>query len=95
MYPLLQELEKEMTNITLYTKAYCPYCKAAKALLTQQGLSYTEIDVANNHQALKDMFQRSNNHRTVPQIFFGDRHIGGYSHLAELNQREDITKITT
>lgn len=82
-----------MTHITLYTKAYCPYCKAAKALLTQKGLSYTEVDVADDHHALKEMFARSNNRRTVPQIFFGDRHIGGYSDLAELNQLEDITKI--
>lgn len=81
-----------MANIVLYTKAYCPYCKAAKALLEQKGLTYTEIDVANDHKALKEMFKRSNNRRTVPQIFFGNRHIGGYSDLAELNQIEDIAK---
>lgn len=70
-----------MKNITMYSKGYCPYCKAAKAILNSKGLDFTEIDVTNNPRALKDMYQRSNNRRTVPQIFFGDQHIGGHSDL--------------
>ena len=82
-----------MTNITMYSKAYCPFCKAAKALLEQKGLSYTEIDVADDESARQEMLARSNNRKTVPQIFFDDIHIGGYSDLAELNQFDDIHRL--
>jgi glutaredoxin 3 len=69
-----------MTAITIYTKDYCPYCKAAKRTLENKGWDYEEIDVANSEAALTEMLQRSRR-RTVPQIFFGDTHIGGYDDL--------------
>lgn len=71
-----------MQNITVYSKGYCPYCKAAKSLLSKKGLSYTEVDVQKNADNLKEMLTRSNR-RTVPQIFFGDKHIGGFDDLVD------------
>ena len=71
-----------MTAITIYTKDYCPYCKAAKSTLEHKGWEYEEIDVADNEGALAEMLQRSQR-RTVPQIFFGDTHIGGYDDLEQ------------
>ena len=82
-----------MNNITLNTKSYCPYANLRKRCLSQKGVSYTEIDVANDTSALLEMFARSNNRRTVLQLFFDERHIVGYGDLVELNQIEDITKI--
>lgn len=69
-----------MSNITIYHKDYCPYCKASKAVLTSLGLSYREIEVTNNPVEFANMVRRSKR-RTVPQIFIGDTHIGGYDDL--------------
>lgn len=74
-----------MTNITIYSKDYCPYCISAKALLSRKGASFTEIDVLENPDQLAVMIERSGGRRTVPQIFIGDQHIGGFSDLDALN----------
>lgn len=66
-----------MYSFTVYHKEYCPYCKAAKRLLDDLGWVYEEIDVASDIGAFTEMVARSGR-RTVPQIFFGDSHIGGF-----------------
>ena len=66
--------------MTVYSKDYCPYCKAAKSLLTSRGLSFKEIDVQVEPDKFGEMLTRSRR-RTVPQIFFGDEHIGGFTDL--------------
>lgn len=68
------------TGITIYTTDYCPYCHAAKALLRSRGLEYNEIDVAQDQAKRQEMMERSGR-RTVPQVFFGDNHIGGNDDL--------------
>lgn len=67
-------------KVTIYSKNYCPYCKAAKQILLARGLDYTEVDVQVEPEKLAEMFTRSGRH-TVPQIFFGDTHIGGHDDL--------------
>ena len=69
-----------MKKILIYSKDYCPYCKAAKALLDRKGLTYTEIEVGYEPEKLQEMIHRSHR-RTVPQIFFDGEHIGGYTEL--------------
>ena len=69
-----------MNNIIIYHKDYCPYCKAALQLLSQQGLGYTAIEVTNDAVEFSNMVRRSGA-RTVPQIFVGDEHIGGFDDL--------------
>lgn len=69
-----------MTNIRVYSKDYCPYCRAAKQLLSSKGLEFETIDVLENPERLKEMVSLSQR-RTVPQVFFGDTHIGGYDDL--------------
>ncbi|MEM7357791.1 MAG: glutaredoxin 3 [Pseudomonadota bacterium] len=71
-----------MTQVTIYTKDYCPYCKAAKQMLRAKGIDYTEFDVLQQPEKLQEMLDRSQR-QTVPQIFFGDQHIGGYTDLVE------------
>jgi len=71
-----------MKNVTIYSKDYCPYCKAAKQIFDQKGIEYNEIDVLKHPEKLQEMLTRSNR-RTVPQIFFGDEHIGGYTDLVK------------
>lgn len=69
-----------MEPIVMYSTNWCGYCRAARALLKQKGLVFTEIDVGADESKRQEMIQRSGRH-TVPQIFFGDKHIGGFTDL--------------
>lgn len=70
--------------LTLYTKDYCPYCVMAKNLLTSIGATYAEVDVTNNQDVLMEIVRKSGM-RTVPQIFFGEECLGGYTDIAGLH----------
>jgi glutaredoxin 3 len=74
-----------MPAITIYTKSWCPYCDAAKELLRQKGAAFDEIDVSNGEKQAA-MAQRAGGRRTVPQIFIGDRHVGGCDDLYALEK---------
>lgn len=68
----------------MYTKSWCPYCVRARALLQAKGVSIDEIDIEEHPDKRDEMIQRSAR-RTVPQIFIGERHIGGSDDLHALN----------
>jgi glutaredoxin 3 len=68
----------------MYCKSWCPYCSSARALLTAKGVSFEEIDIEARPEQREAMIRRSGR-RTVPQIFFGERHIGGSDDLHELD----------
>lgn len=72
-------------NVTIYTKDYCPHCKAAKALLTAKGVVFTNHEISNAPDRRLEMITRSGGRSTVPQIFIGDIHVGGNSDLSALN----------
>jgi glutaredoxin 3 len=76
-----------MPDITIYTTRTCPYCIAAKDLLTKKGAPFTEIDVGANPDLRQAMMARANGRRTVPQIFIGATHVGGCDDLYELDGR--------
>lgn len=71
-----------MKNVTIYTKDYCPYCRGAKQILRSKGIEFHEIDVEFDELKRQEMIQRSGR-LTVPQIFFGDTHIGGHADLVK------------
>jgi glutaredoxin 3 len=75
-----------MIPIEIYTTRYCPYCTAAKRLLSHKGAKFTEIDVSGDPKGRSDMVARANGRTTVPQIFIGSTHVGGYDDLAALDQ---------
>ena len=79
-----------MARIEIYTKAFCPYCVRAKALLADKGADFREIDVTMDRAGFGAMVQRANGRRTVPQIFIDDRHIGGSDDLAALDARGEL-----
>ncbi len=72
-------------EITIYTTKTCPYCRAAKDLLTKKNLAFTEIPVDGDYDARNTMTERANGRTSVPQIFVNDHHIGGCDDLQELN----------
>ena len=78
-----------MQAVTLYTTAYCPYCINAKALLTRRGVTYEEIDVSRSPEQMAEMLQRSKR-RSVPQIFIGEHHVGGFDDLAALERGGEL-----
>ena len=78
-----------MAEIVMYTKSWCPYCDRAKALLREKGQSWTEIDVEAQPEKRDEMVRRSGR-TTVPQIWVGDRHVGGFDDLADLERRGEL-----
>jgi thioredoxin reductase (NADPH) len=78
-----------MPSIVLYTKPACPYCEMAKRLLAAKGQTWTELDVEADPARRAEMIERSGR-RTVPQIWIGERHVGGFDDLSELERRGEL-----
>ncbi len=75
-----------MKAVEIYTSPLCGFCHAAKRLLNQKGVEFTEIDVMQNPDRKPEMIQRANGGRTVPQIFVGETHVGGCDDLYDLER---------
>jgi glutaredoxin 3 len=76
-----------MAKVEIYTKAFCPYCTRAKALLDSKGAAFEEYDLTMGGPKRQEMIQRANGRTTVPQIFIDGEHIGGSDDLAALDRR--------
>lgn len=74
-----------MARVEIYTTPTCPYCMAAKKLLTQKGAAFEEINVAGDPEGRRAMSARAGGRTTVPQIFIDGRHIGGCDDLHALD----------
>ena len=70
-------------RVLMYTKSWCPYCERARELLKSKGVAFQEIDIEAQPDEREAMIRRSGR-STVPQIFIGERHIGGSDELQEL-----------
>jgi len=77
---------RAMPKITVYTKPFCPYCTRALGLLAAKGAEVTEIEAAFDPDLRKEMLAKSNGKATYPQIFIGDRHVGGCDDLVALDR---------
>ncbi len=75
-----------MKPVEIYTSPLCGFCHAAKRLLAQKNVAYTEIDVAQEPERKPEMIARANGGRTVPQIFIGETHVGGCDDLFALER---------
>ena len=81
-----------MSEVTIYTKSWCPYCQKAKALLDSKQVTYEERDVGHDPEGQAAMAQRAHGRSTVPQIFINGTHVGGCDDLHALN---DAGKLDT
>jgi glutaredoxin 3 len=79
-----------MKKVEIYTTRYCPYCIAAKRLLSNKGVEFTEFDVSGDAEARRKMTERAHGRMTVPQIFIGSTHVGGYDDLSMLDFAGDL-----
>jgi len=75
-----------MSQVVMYSTSWCPYCAMAKRLLDEKGQTYEEIDVEVVAGSRQEMVEKSGRH-TVPQIFVGTRHVGGYDDLMALESQ--------
>lgn len=83
-----------MKAITLYSNAWCPFCRRAKMLLDHKGAQYTEIDVEREAGTRQEMIERSGR-TAVPQIFVEDTHVGGCDDLYALEQQGKLDLLLT
>jgi len=79
-------------SVTMYTGSFCPYCDRARALLEKKGVAFTEINVEDDARHRTEMMTRSGR-RTIPQIFIGERHVGGSDELRELERSGELDKL--
>mgnify|MGYP003666220432 FL=1 len=75
-----------MPKVTIYTRAFCPYCTRALALLKGKKVDLTEIDAGMDAAKKAEMVERSGGGRTFPQIFIGDTHVGGCDEMMALER---------
>jgi len=79
-----------MAKVTIYTTMFCPFCSMAKRLLDKKGVAYEEIDVSMSHGKRAEMRKKAGGANSVPQIWIGDKHIGGCDDLHELDFDGDL-----
>ena len=75
-----------MKKVTLYSVDPCPYCNAAKELLKAKNVEIEEVDIGKDPTKAKEMLQRTNGARTIPQIVIGDHYVGGNDQLQEAHK---------
>ncbi|MCL4134956.1 UNVERIFIED_CONTAM: hypothetical protein GTU68_038535 [Idotea baltica] len=84
-----------MQPVEIYTSPLCGFCHAAKRLLDQKGVDFSEIDVLANPERKPEMIQRAQGGRTVPQIFVGEMHVGGCDDLFALERAGKLDALLT
>jgi glutaredoxin 3 len=78
--------------VTLYLSDWCPYCQRAKNLLNDKQVVFNEINVDEDPKLREEMMERSAR-RTVPQIFIGDKHVGGFDELYALDGSGELDRL--
>lgn len=79
-------------KVTVYGNAMCPYCGAARMLLTRKAVEFENIDINVDPRKRKEMLDQSGSN-TVPQIFIGDTHVGGFDELSALEMDGELDKL--
>ena len=82
-----------MPEFVIYTKSWCPYCQAALDLLKKKNIPFKQIEITNNKELMAEMVERAAGRTSVPQIFAGERHIGGCDDLYALDEKGGLDKI--
>ena len=75
-----------MKKVVIYTGPACNFCSAAKNLLNKKKINYEEIDIGYDDKKREEMQKKSNGAKTIPQIFIGEEHVGGYVELKALEK---------
>ncbi|NQY01795.1 MAG: glutaredoxin 3 [Halieaceae bacterium] len=81
-----------MADVKMYTTRLCPYCMRARMLLESKGVAFTDIAVDADPELRREMMQLSGRH-TVPQIWIGDQHVGGFDDMAALDRQGKLDEL--
>ena len=81
---------KTTNNVGIYTSSLCGFCYKAKSLLKRKNILFDEINIDIDYEKREEMINRSNGKTSVPQIFFGDHHIGGCDELYKLENENGL-----
>jgi glutaredoxin 3 len=81
-----------MAPVTLYSTDYCGYCRAAKRFFDEKGIAYTEIDLSGD-DAGREALRVRTGRTTVPQIFVGETHVGGFTDLVALDRAGGLSPL--
>lgn len=81
--------------VVVYSGSSCPSCVRAKRMLDAKGVAYTEINVEESLESRAEMQKRSGGRRTIPQIFVGDRHVGGFDDMVALDRKGELDSLLT
>lgn len=84
-----------MPQVKMYCTAVCPYCQLAEKLLTKKGVTSLEKIRVDLDPAQREHMMQITGRRTVPQIFIGDRHVGGFDDLAALDAGGELDPLLT
>jgi glutaredoxin 3 len=79
-------------EVVMYSTGWCPYCARARALFERKGIAFREIDIETDAELRAEMLTRSGR-RSVPQIFVGERHVGGFEELYDLERSGELDSI--
>jgi glutaredoxin 3 len=80
-------------DVLMYSTTWCPYCDRARALLERKSVAYREIKLDEDPAEREAMLARSGGRRTVPQIFIGERHVGGFDDLYALDRSGELDRL--
>ena len=81
-----------MTQVTIYTTNYCPFCSRAKALLRSKNIDFEEIDVTNDPRLRQEM-ERLSGRKTVPQVFIDGKPLGGFDDITYLDRTGELDRL--
>ena len=82
-----------MADVTIYTRQFCPYCTRAVSLLESKNVNFNEIDAGMDVQKKAEMVERSGGGRTFPQIFIGEKHVGGCDDMMALEKSGELDSL--
>ena len=80
----------KQSDVIIYSKFSCPYCKMAKSLFDEKGIKYKEIDILEDKSQRALMIEKSKGRRTVPQVFINSIHIGGFDDLIQMDEKGEL-----
>ncbi|HKI99439.1 MAG TPA: glutaredoxin 3 [bacterium] len=82
-----------MSDVTMYTTTYCPFCMRAKALMQEKGVAFEEINLDEHPERRAEMMERADGRHTVPQIFIAGQGVGGCDDVFELERRGKLDEL--
>lgn len=81
------------TRVVIYGDEYCAYCAAARMLFTRKGVPFEDVVVSRDPARFDEMLAKSGGRRTIPQVFIGDVHVGGFDDLSSLDRSGELDKL--